>query len=374
MISICHICNNYVSSLVHRNIVEKLSFEETVSSQYVFIPIKDLSQENLNKLDNARVLFEYAYCNFNILRYFPLLKVLTISTVFLIKTRSKSFDHILAHNMWTDGIPALLSNIFFKTNFSLVIRNTDLNVFITKLIHYRWLMKLQISRSNTLIFISESYRKNMEDNFKELYLKANKIKVISNAVDDFWIENNILTDTEKVIREDVLLYVGGFNKNKNLKGIVLSAIKSKEKFPGLKLLLVGGTSDELREITGIDNIPFFIEVLGRVNSKYDLLNLYRSAKVFMMPSFFETFGLVYIEALLQGCSIIHSKGQGIDGLIKHESISPVNPNSIDEMSTTIDYLLNNFKQNGLDNEFYEYLIENFNWHKVANDYLGSITQ
>ena len=43
--------------------------------------------------------------------------------------------------------------------------------------------------------------------------------------------------------------------------------------------------------------------------------------VFAMPSFRETFGIVYLEALSQGLPIIHSRGQGIDGLFAPNGVS-----------------------------------------------------
>lgn len=34
-----------------------------------------------------------------------------------------------------------------------------------------------------------------------------------------------------------------------------------------------------------------------------------------MPSYHETFGLVYIEALTQHLAIVYTKGQGVDGML-----------------------------------------------------------
>ena len=44
-----------------------------------------------------------------------------------------------------------------------------------------------------------------------------------------------------------------------------------------------------------------------------------------MPSFPETFGLVYVEAMSQGLPIIYTKGQGIDGYFEDGKVGyPVN--------------------------------------------------
>ena len=47
--------------------------------------------------------------------------------------------------------------------------------------------------------------------------------------------------------------------------------------------------------------------------KEQLIEQYRKHDIFVMPSFTESFGLVYAEALSQGLPVVYSKGQGFDG-------------------------------------------------------------
>ena len=42
----------------------------------------------------------------------------------------------------------------------------------------------------------------------------------------------------------------------------------------------------------------------------------KNAQIFTLISDNETFGMVYIEAMLQGCLVIASKGGGFDGIIQ----------------------------------------------------------
>ena len=46
--------------------------------------------------------------------------------------------------------------------------------------------------------------------------------------------------------------------------------------------------------------------------KEKLIEQYRTHDIFVMPSFTETFGLVYAEALTQGLPVVYTKGQGFD--------------------------------------------------------------
>lgn len=74
-----------------------------------------------------------------------------------------------------------------------------------------------------------------------------------------------------------------------------------------------------------DNLHRLVEELGMQNhivfhgqmNRDDAQNIVRNADCFVMVSTREAFGLVYIEAMAKGCIIIGTKGQGIDGIVKH---------------------------------------------------------
>jgi glycosyltransferase involved in cell wall biosynthesis len=48
-------------------------------------------------------------------------------------------------------------------------------------------------------------------------------------------------------------------------------------------------------------------------SPSELIEIYSSQDISVMPSFYESFGLVYAEAMSQGLPVIYTKGQGFDG-------------------------------------------------------------
>lgn len=61
----------------------------------------------------------------------------------------------------------------------------------------------------------------------------------------------------------------------------------------------------------------------------------RSCSVFAMPSIFETFGLVYLEALSQNLPVVYTKGQGIDGMFDNTVGIGVDPLSVEEIKNAI---------------------------------------
>ena len=77
--------------------------------------------------------------------------------------------------------------------------------------------------------------------------------------------------------------------------------------------------------------------------KEAVLEHLRENDIFVMPSFQETFGLVYIEALSQGLPIVYSKGQGVDGYFDEGSVGyHVNPKKPNEIAESIDKIVNDY--------------------------------
>lgn len=100
--------------------------------------------------------------------------------------------------------------------------------------------------------------------------------------------------------------------------------------------------------------------------KEDLINYYRNADIFVMPSKHETFGLVYAEAMSQGLPVIYTKGQGFDGQFEEGEIGfSVAYDSPKEIADRIVDILNNYV-----NISYRCLlnIDRFKWDEIAKKY------
>ena len=131
-----------------------------------------------------------------------------------------------------------------------------------------------------------------------------------------------------------LLYAGKFMKQKQVDTII-EAVK-RLPFP-CELTIVGnGTQEEetvLRRLAdGIDYIHF----TGRL-ARDRVIEQMRNADVFIMVSHTETFGLVYLESMAQGCINIGSRGEGIDGVIlDSQNGYLVAPGSVEELTARLE--------------------------------------
>ena len=110
------------------------------------------------------------------------------------------------------------------------------------------------------------------------------------------------------------IYVGSLIKRKHLDVVVKAFLKTAG--PKDSLEVVGGGPEEqtLKQLVNDLNANDKVTFTGRI-PRADVLKHMNEAQVFTLISDGETYGMVYIEAMLQGCLTIASKGQGFDGII-----------------------------------------------------------
>jgi len=111
------------------------------------------------------------------------------------------------------------------------------------------------------------------------------------------------------------LYVGRLIKRKNIGPIIeaLSQVYGHNKF----VLHIVGTGDCEAELKALA-VQLKIEdrvIFHGLQPRHVVRNYMKKSQCFTMISSNEVFGLVYLEAMSQGCIVIASKGEGFDGII-----------------------------------------------------------
>lgn len=111
------------------------------------------------------------------------------------------------------------------------------------------------------------------------------------------------------------IYVGSLIKRKHLDVVIRAFLNTADNND--RLLVIGGGPEEQRlkklvaESGGNKKVIFE----GRI-PRDEVLRKMGEAQIFTLISNGETYGMVYIEAMLQGCLTIASKGEGFDGIIQ----------------------------------------------------------
>ena len=112
------------------------------------------------------------------------------------------------------------------------------------------------------------------------------------------------------------LYVGSLIKRKHLDSVIKAFVEVASEND--ILTVVGGGPEEkvlkslVHELNADDKVIF----TGRI-PREAVLKKMGEAHIFTLISTGETYGMVYIESMLQGCITIASKGEGFDGIIKN---------------------------------------------------------
>ena len=110
--------------------------------------------------------------------------------------------------------------------------------------------------------------------------------------------------------------------------------------------------------------PFFTYV--PTQPKEQLIDRYRENDIFVMPSFSETFGLVYGEAMSQGLPVIYTAGEGFSGQFPEgEAGYGVDPRDTDDLVEKILLVVKNYREL---HRRCPGLARRFDWDKIIAQY------
>lgn len=357
---ILHINCNYIGTTLHQLMVEEL--DSLGLENEVFVPTYDKNIAVIKPNDNVQVAECFNKCDRLIFDYKQRKIIKAIEATYDIS----KFDLIHAYTLFTDGCVARFLSEKYKIPYVVAIRNTDVNDFLKKMVYLRRRGLKTLINAEAVFFLSNAYKEIVFSKYipRRYYYIMQKVFVIPNGIDEFWFKNEFknkkIDSNSKVIE---LIYAGGIDKNKNIE-MTQSAMKLLHNFGITTHLTVIGKNKDERVYRKLihDNA---ITVLPPVN-KQQLMQLYRKADIFVMPSFTESFGLVYAEAMSQGLPIVYSAGQGFDGQYPEGIVGySVNPHSAKSIAEAIQQILLN------KSEISSRVVQcarKFNWKEIAKQY------
>jgi len=170
--------------------------------------------------------------------------------------------------------------------------------------------------------------------------------------------------------ENFVLYVGDATWNKNLPQLINAVVKLD-----IPLVLVGKSLTQKNiDIKNLWNRDLLLsQALIKENKNLhsfgyveteDLVKIYNLATLFIMPSYYEGFGLPVLEALNCGCPVICSK-KGSLPEIAGDAALYVDPDDIDNILESIKRLYSNKNlQNQLRDKGFKQA-HKFSWEKTA---------
>lgn len=234
---------------------------------------------------------------------------------------------------------------------------------------YNLTIRASLALSHKIIAISESTKADLVKYFSQ---NPQKIEVTYLGVEPQFkvIENYAKIKEVKdkyKITKPYLLFVGVWRNHKNIEGLVkaFEIIKKHENFD-MQLVIAGQEDPAYPRIKQtIVGSPFKNDIIapGFISDE-DLPLLYNGATLFVLPSFYEGFGLIGLEAMACGLPVVSSNATCLPEIYGKAAIY-FDPKNIEEMAEKILTVLNSHPlQAELKNKGFEQ-VKKYSWDKTA---------
>lgn len=369
MIKVLHINSNFLTSRLHENLLDRLETENIHNT--VYMPIKSETEKNFLYESKHEVYHPVAFKDMD--KYIFSYKQRKIIKKLHEILNAEKFDVMHAHTLFTDGNVAYELNRRYDIPYVVTVRGyTDIDSFFKLRVNLRRRGRQILKHASQIIFLSETNRSDLltqyihDETLKEEIL--NKSRIVPNGIDDYYFENQgepKILDKNKPIR---FIEVGKVMPLKNGLGSI-EGINTFTKMTGLEaeLTFVGNIVDKnyaekIKEAGG-DLVTYHEPV-----PMEDLVEIYRQHDIFIMPSFSETFGLVYPEAMSQGLPVLYTKGQGFDGQYEDGHVGyPVFADNPHDIAKKIQLIVSNY------DEISKNAVEaykKFNWDNLSKNYIS----
>ena len=362
---VLHINCNYMTTVLHQTMVEHL--DKTGVDSHVFAPVYDAGMAVIKP--NANVTVSECFCKWDRIHFGYKQRKILAGLERDIDV--SGFDCLHAYTLFTDGNCAMRLSEKYHIPYVVAVRSTDLNSFFR---YKPWLRSRGIrimEKAAAVFFLSERYMEEMITKYVPQSKREcirQKSQVVPNGIDDFWLAHTPPAHTEEKIakirdKKPDIIIAGRINRNKNQLTLMHAVEKLNESGYDTKLLVVGNVEDDT-VVQRLQNSKFV--TLLPACPKEQLISLYRQSDLFVMPSFEETFGLVYAEAMSQGLPVLYTKGQGFDGQFPEGVVGySVDPHSAEDIAEKVIAVCNVYEDicaNGPE------VAKGFNWDDIANRY------
>lgn len=362
--TVLHLSNDFTNSKVHSNLYREL--DASGIKQTVFVPLRKDAPEN-NRFEAQNTQFVFAHILKRIHRAFFFHKIEKTVKKIEKTVNLNTISCIHATNLFSDGMTALELHRKYGIPYLVAVRNSDLNEFLRYLPHLWWVHRAVLESADKVVFITPNLRQRLLKHFTLAGMRDEiepKTIVVPNGINEFWINN---LQTKNTAEAHHLLYAGNFTRNKNIPRLIHALQTLRTEIPDLHLDVAGdGGNDQERVLALMQRNADWITYHGKITDLEELKSLYRANRIFAMPSKSETFGLVYVEAMSQGLSVLWSQGEAIDGMFPEHIGESVNPLSDNDISAKLRNLLTHPDQ-------YETLpaetFDTFRWNAIAKRYI-----
>lgn len=184
---------------------------------------------------------------------------------------------------------------------------------------FNWMEKKQALRSDGIFTSTQALAKAVIEKWG---IEARRVEIIPNSLD---ISRVIRLGKDGPVPEilknkDFLLYFGRLEERKGVPVLAQALPSVFERFPYLKMVFVGSDlgyrGSSMREYIQQESGEYWRKLIFFENLPQErLFPVVNSAKIIILPSLWEAFGFVCLEAMALGRPVIATSGSGFEEII-----------------------------------------------------------
>jgi phosphatidylinositol alpha-1,6-mannosyltransferase len=218
--------------------------------------------------------------------------------------------------------------------------------------------KYNLNEADRIITVSEFTRSEAVDYYG---LNKDELTIVNNGVDlekfggDWNFGNNLLFVGHLVSRKGPQMLLDSFEKLRDNEELELTFVGS------------GRMKEELVEVAKSEGLGDRVHFRENISDE-ELRELY-SKSIFCMPSAYEGFGMVYIEAMASGAPVIASKDTAIEEVVENGENGFLVERDSDSISQTVEDILDDRNLRERLSTGARNTAEGFDWSKIADQVL-----
>ncbi|MDD5074180.1 MAG: glycosyltransferase family 1 protein, partial [Candidatus Shapirobacteria bacterium] len=237
--------------------------------------------------------------------------------------------------------------------------------------------KYSIKQAKKIIAVSQNTK---NDLIKFYQLPEEKVAVIYNGFDRNRFHTNLAKSSSQKIEEkyqiegDYLVYLGTLQPRKNLESLIRALPEIISQHPKIKLVVIGKKGWLYSSIFSlVENLELEKNIVftGFVPDE-EVPFLIAGARVFILPSLYEGFGITVLEAMACGVPVVVSKVSSLPEVVGEAGLYIDNPKNYAQIAQQVNKILSSEKlaeelvKKGLAQT------KQFSWEKCAKETLEEI--
>lgn len=251
----------------------------------------------------------------------------------VVKKEKISFDIIHAHGSIPNDYAAFLLSRTTNRPYVITVHG-DTIYLVAKNKKWLRLTKKTLSKADVIIAVST----NLKEKIKGLVEPKNDIQVVLNGYEP----SDSLENTKQSMNSEKIkiLFAATLIERKGCEVLLRAFRQLYDKYINTILIIVGGGEllSKMKKLALDLGISKRTEFKGTLNHT-EVLKIMKNSDIFILPSWDEAFGVVYLEALSFKKPVIGTEGEGIkDVIVDNENgflVKPRDSNSIVEKLTPL---------------------------------------